>query len=122
MIKQELTYWVTLSLIPQMWTRRKNEIYVNCYQSNPQISIVELFEDSTVWDKVGLDETERQQLQEAKRQLANNSFLVEELMAQGYDILPITHKEYPVLLKKNLKQNAPTVIYTKGNESRYKSC
>ena len=116
MIKQELTYWVTLSLIPQMWTRRKNEIYVNCYQSNPQISIVELFEDSTVWDKVGLDETERQQFQEAKRQLANNSFLVEELKAQGYDILPITHKEYPVLLKKNLKQNAPTVIYTKGNK------
>ena len=31
MIKQELTYWVTLALMPKMWTKRKNEIYVKCF-------------------------------------------------------------------------------------------
>lgn len=117
MITQELTYWVTLSLIPQMWTKRKNEIYANCYTHQPQISIINLFEDSSNWDIVGLNEVEKSQFEEARIQLANNSFLVEELIAQGYDILPITHSEYPKILKDNLKYNAPTIIYTKGNKA-----
>lgn len=117
MIKQELTYWVTLALIPKMWTKRKNEIYVNCFQHVPQISIIDLFENSANWDLIGMNDIEKTQFEEAKVQLANNSFLVEELIAQGYDILPITHEDYPRLLKNNLKFNAPTVIYTKGNKS-----
>lgn len=116
MTKQELTYWVTLALIPQMWTKRKNEIYVHCFQQNPQISIIDLFEDPSNWYKVGLNEVECEQFTEAKNRLANNSFLVDELMDQGYDIIPIVHAEYPKLLKDNLKYNAPTVIYTKGNK------
>ena len=115
-MKQELTYWITLSLIPNLWTRRKNEIYVNCFKHEPQISIIELFEDSGTWDIVGLTEAEKVLFEEARKQLANNSFLIEELIAQGYDIIPITHEEYPQTLKKNLKQGAPTVIYTKGNK------
>lgn len=117
MTKQELTYWVTLALIPKMWTKRKNEIYVNCYTHEPQISIIDLFEDSSNWEIVGLNEIERIQFEEARLQLANNSFLIEELLNQGYGILPITHSDYPKLLKDNLKFNAPTVIYIKGNKS-----
>lgn len=117
MIKQELTYWVTLALIPKMWTKRKNEIYVNCFQHVPQISIIDLFENSSNWDIVGLNEIEKIQFEEARTQLANSSFLVEELMAQGYEILPLIHEDYPKLLKDNLKYNAPTVIYIKGNKS-----
>ena len=117
MIKQELTYWVTLALIPKMWTKRKNEIYVRCYQHEPQISIVDLFDDSSNWDLVGLNDVEKSQFAEARAQLPNNSFLVEELIAQGYDILPMTHDEYPKIVKKNLQYNAPTVIYTKGNKA-----
>lgn len=117
MIKQELTYWVTLAFIPKMWTKRKNEIYVKCFQNKPQISIIDLFEDSSIWEIVGLNEIEKSQFEEARKQLANNSFLVEELIAQGYDVLPITHSDYPKILKDNLKFGAPTVIYTKGNKS-----
>lgn len=117
MNKQELTYWITLALIPKMWTKRKNEIYVNCFKHDPQISIIELFENSSNWDIVGLNETEKIQFEEARLQLANNSFLVEDLKSQGYDILPVTHEEYPKLLKGNMKFNAPIVIYTKGNKS-----
>lgn len=117
MIKQELTYWVTFALIPKMWTKRKNEIYVRCYQHEPQISIVDLFDDSSNWDLVGLNDVEKSQFAEARAQLPNNSFLVEELIAQGYDILPITNDDYPKILKKNLQYNAPTVIYTKGNKA-----
>ena len=45
MTNQELTYWVTLALMPKIWTRRKNEIYVKCFEHNPQISIIDLFEN-----------------------------------------------------------------------------
>lgn len=117
MIKEELTYWVTLALIPKMWTKRKNEIYAICFTSNPQISITNLFEDPSNWDVIGLNEVEKKQFEEARMQLANNSFLVEEMIAQGYDILPIANEEYPKLLKKNLKYNAPVVIYSKGNKT-----
>lgn len=117
MMKQELTYWVTLASIPKMWTKRKNEIYVNCFQHVPKISIIDLFENSSNWNLIGMNDIEKTLFEEAKVQLANNSFLVEELLAQGYDILPITHEDYPRLLKDNLKFNAPTVIYTKGNKS-----
>jgi len=121
MMKQELTYWVTLASIPKMWTKRKNEIFVNCFKHTPQISIIDLFDDSSNWDLIGLNDVEKIQFEEAKQQLANNSFLVEELIAQGYGILPITHKDYPRLLKENLKFNAPTIIYTKGNNSLLQS-
>ncbi len=117
MIKQELTYWITLSLIPKMWTKRKNMIYANCFQHNPRISVIDLFENSNNWDIVGLCDEEKEQFKVAKEQLANNSFLVEELIAQGYDILPITHEDYPKLLKKNMQYQAPIVIYTKGNKA-----
>lgn len=117
MIKQELTYWVTLASIPRMWTKRKNEIYAKCYVRKPSISIIELFENPSIWDEVGLDQTEKMQFEESKTQLANNSFLVDELMAQGFDILPICSKEYPQILKDNLNYGAPTVIFTKGNKS-----
>ena len=42
MNKQELTYWVTLSLIPKITTKRKNEIYANCFTNETKISIIDL--------------------------------------------------------------------------------
>lgn len=117
MNKQELTYWVTLSMIPKIWTRRKNEIFVNCFLHKPnRISIIELFENSFLWKEIGLTEDEMLLFEEAKKQLANNSFLIEDLLEQGYDIIPLISNEYPKSLKDNLKQGAPTVIYTKGNK------
>ena len=53
---------------------------------------------------------------EATEELPNYAFMVEDLLEQGYNILPITSKDYSPTLKKNLgRSNAPPVIYTKGN-------
>ncbi len=117
MIYQELTYWVTLALMPKMWTKRKNEIYVKCFQSEPQISIVELFEEKANWTKLGLSDDEQALFEEAYKTLANNSFLVEELTDQGYCVIPLPSNEYPAVLKKNLGYGAPTVLFAKGNIS-----
>lgn len=116
MTKQELTYWVTLALMPKVWTKRKNEIYVNCFNHDPQISIIELFEDSSIWKELGISDDEAELFKEAHEQLVNNSFMVEDLLSQGYDILPIHSPEYPKVLKDNLGKGAPTVIFTKGNK------
>lgn len=116
MTNQELTYWVTLSLMPKIWTTRKNEIYVKCFKHEPRLSIVDLFEAPQYWPEFGLTDTEIEAFQEAKAKLVNNAFLVEDLLSQGYSILPIHCDEYPRILKDNLKSSAPTVIYTKGNK------
>ena len=121
MNQQELTYWVTLSMIPGIWTRRKNEIFVYCFLHKPhKISIIDLFENSSLWKEIGLTEDEMLRFAEAKKQLSNNSFLIENLLAQGYEIIPLISQEYPQTLKDNLKQDAPTVIYTKGNKELLK--
>ena len=116
MIKQELTYWITLALMPKIWTKRKNEIYVNCFNHSPRITIIDLFENPSYWNELGLTDTEIEIFKDAHEQLANNSFIVEDLLSQGYDILPIHSKFYPKTLKDNLKTGAPTVIFTKGNK------
>ena len=116
MTNQELTYWVTLALMPKIWTRRKNEIYVKCFEHNPQISIIDLFENRSCWDELLLTGEEKEIFSVAYEQLPNNSFMVEDMLSQGYDILPVHCDEYPKILKKNLGKAAPTVIFTKGNK------
>ena len=116
MTNQELTYWVTLALMPKIWTRRKNEIYVKCFEHNPQISIIDLFENKSCWDELLLTDEEKELFSASYEQLPNNSFMVEDMLSQGYDILPIHCDEYPKTLKKNLGKAAPTVIFTKGNK------
>jgi DNA protecting protein DprA len=120
MTNQELTYWVTLSLMPNIWTSRKNEIYVKCFEHEPRLSIIDLFEVPQYWSELGLSDIEINAFQESKTKLVNNAFLVEDLLSQGYSILPIHSDEYPEILKRNLGKRGPTVIYTKGNKDLLK--
>lgn len=116
-MKNNLTYWLTLDLMKGIDTRRKNDIYSRCFLHNPQISISELFDNPEVWQKIGLSDEEQQIFSLSLPDLPNNAFLAEDMLSQGYSILPIDSKEYPTALKKNLKKGAPTVVYAKGNIS-----
>lgn len=113
----EITYWVTLASMPKMWTRRKNQLYVACYKHLPQFSIIDLFEKAEVRQEIGVTQDEELLFAAAHEQLANNAFMVEDLLNQGYEILPITSSYYPQSLKKNLKQSAPCVLYVKGDKA-----
>lgn len=117
MIKQDLTYWVTLALMPKIWTRRKNEIYVQCFNREPRLTIAELFDMEDLWASLGLTVGEAEIFREAREQLAGNSFLVEDMISQGYDIIPLHSDEYPQTLKQNLGTKSPTVLFTKGNKA-----
>lgn len=113
----EITYWVALASIPKMWTKRKNQLYVSCYNHIPQYSIIDLFERSDIRREIGVTPEEEVLFTDAHQQLANNAFMVEDLISQGYEILPLTSPYYPKTLKKTLKQGAPCVIYVKGDKS-----
>ena len=112
----EITYWVTLAAMPKMYTRRKNELYVNCYIHVPQYSIIDLFERREIRHELGVTPEEELLFIEAYQHLANNAFMVEDLLNQGYDILPLTSPDYPKSLKCNLKKSAPCVLYVKGDK------
>lgn len=113
MMNQELTYWVALVHTPKIWTSRKNEIIAHCFRQGK--TIADFFESNSFLG-LELNPQEFDLLQQAKSELPNYAFMVEELLDQGYDIIPITSKEYSPTLKANLKYNSPIVLYTKGNK------
>ena len=109
----DLTYWVALMHTPKIFTARKNEIIVHCFKLGK--TIIDFFESDNFL-KMELKQQEIELLQETKSELTNYSFMVEDLLNQGYSIIPITDKEYSPILKTNLKYNAPILLYTKGNK------
>ena len=113
MMENELTYWVALAHTPTIWTKRKNEIIVYCF--NHGKTIADFFESENFLG-MELKQEEHNLLMQTKNELANYAFLVEELLNQGYSIIPITSNEYSQTLKTNLKYNAPIILYTKGNK------
>lgn len=113
MMENELTYWVALTHTLTIWTKRKNEIIVYCF--NHGKTIADFFESENFLG-MELKQEEHNLLMQTKNELANYAFLVEELLNQGYSIIPITSNEYSQTLKANLKYNAPIILYTKGNK------
>ena len=113
---KELPYWLALAHVPKVKTKRKNDIVVRLFEQGK--SIVDFFhaEQSSWNSEFDLTDSEIQLFKEASSELSNYAFMVEDLLEQGYHILPITSKEYSPTLKKNLGRSyAPPVIYTKGN-------
>jgi predicted Rossmann fold nucleotide-binding protein DprA/Smf involved in DNA uptake len=112
----ELPYWMALAHVPKIRTRKKNELIVSLFHKG--ISIIEFFHsDPNSWtNDFDLDQTEAGLLAEAKEELSNYSFMAEDLLDQGYKIIPISSTDYSPELKQNLgRAYAPTIIYTKGN-------
>jgi DNA protecting protein DprA len=113
---KELSYWLALAHVPKVKTKRKNEIVVRLFEQGK--SVIDFFhsEQSNWKNEYDLTDSETQLFKEAFSELSNYAFMVEDLLEQGYKILPITSKEYSPTLKKNLGRSyAPPVIYTKGN-------
>lgn len=113
---KELSYWLALAHIPRVRTKRKNEIVVRLFEQNKSIIDFFHFDESKWKNEYGLTDSETQLFKDAYSELSNYAFMVEDLLEQGYNILPITSNEYSPTLKKNLGRSySPPVIYTKGN-------
>ena len=112
-MNRELTYWIALAHTPKIWTARKNEIIVYCF--NQSKTIVDFFESGNFLN-MQLTQEEIALLTHTKDELGTYSFMVEDLLNQGYEIIPIISKEYSPALKRNLKYNSPVLLYVKGNK------
>jgi len=115
-MENELSYWLALAHCPNMSTMTKNEIIVKLYNAGQ--TVIDFFHlDLSSWSSdFELKKEDISHFTKAKMELANYAFLVESLLSQGYNIIPITSKQYSPSLKKNLgKSLAPPILYTKGN-------
>ena len=117
-MNEELSYWLALAHLPKLRTKKKNEIIVRLFEEQKTIIDFFHFEPKQWKDNYELNENEILLFQDAIKELSNYAFMVEDLLEQGYSILPITSPEYSPILKKNLGRTyAPPLIYTKGNKA-----
>ena len=113
-MKQEYTYWLALANAENIYTRRKNEILAKIHEDNS--SLAHFFTEENNWkSSFDLSQDEIQSLLQEKEKLNNYSFIVEDLLEQGYQIIPIFSSDYPKTLKKNLKFSSPILLYAYGN-------
>lgn len=115
-MKKELTYWMSFSHTPKILIKKKNEIILRLLEKNK--SIIDFFEkEESIWEKdYNLNTKEIQAFDNSRIDLPTYAFMVEDLLEQGYNIIPITSHDYSPTLKNNLGINyAPPIIYTKGN-------
>ena len=97
-MKQEYAYWMALAHTERMRTVRKNNLIVRCYEKEMDLSDF-FHSDSSIWKETfELSDEETEWLQAAKAELPNYSFLAEDLLEQGYDMIPITSSDYPKAL------------------------
>ena len=116
-MKNEATYWAALAHLPKWGYGKINSLIVRFFHDE-KISIEEFFNlpHSTWFDKFQLDPKDISDLQKAKSELPNNAFFVDNLINQGYELIPITSSDYSKVLKQNLKSShSPPLLYVKGN-------
>ncbi len=116
-MNNELTYWFTLANIPKWGNAKVNKFVLNFFHDK-KITIEEFFNlsEAVLQNEYSFSNQELLDFQNAKSALASNAFIVENLLSQGFEIIPITSSEYSPILKKNLKlSHAPSVLYIKGN-------
>lgn len=112
----EILYWITLAHLPKWGVEKINRLVVKIVHEN-QMSLETFFHSENEWkDKFTLSDTDILDLQNAKSELPNNAFLAEDLLSQGFEVVPINSPEYSKSLKDNLKIKAPTILYVKGNK------
>ena len=114
----ESPHWITIAHLPKWRTEQKNRLIVKIFHERKS-NLEEFFSLSqSEWKRdFGLTDSESYSIEKAKEEIPNNSFYAEDLISQGFEIIPINSKEFSDTLKKNLKvKHTPPVIYAKGNK------
>ncbi|MBM4158158.1 MAG: DNA transporter [Ignavibacteria bacterium] len=117
-MNKEAAYWIALAHLPRWGYLKINNLIIKFYYEN-KLTIEDFFQLSeNDWRiQYGLEYREVEDLKKAKSELANNAFLAESLMNEGYELIPITSPLYSKTLKDNLKAaHSPALLYVKGNK------
>ena len=119
---QDSSYWMALAHLPRWRTERINRLIVDILQEK-KMTFVDFFslDKNDRQNEFDLNANETVDLENAKKELPNYSFLAESLINQGYIIIPIVSEDYSPTLKNNLKMKfAPPLLYIKGNKQLLK--
>ena len=118
-LNSEVVYWVALAHLKNI---RKKVIYNLVDQlDKKQITFKDFFNlndeiNDLFQDYFKLNKDLLPALTDLKNNLTQYTFLVEALYNQGIEVIPITSEDYPNNLKINLANDAPIIIYVKGNK------
>jgi predicted Rossmann fold nucleotide-binding protein DprA/Smf involved in DNA uptake len=114
----DFTYITALAHLPKWRTERINLLIVDILKKK-KLTFTEFFEveKDTLQKDFGLKQKEIDDILEVKQELPNYAFLVDELLNQGFELIPIYSLDYPKTLKSNLGDAyAPPLLYIKGNK------
>jgi predicted Rossmann fold nucleotide-binding protein DprA/Smf involved in DNA uptake len=114
----EIAYWIALSQLPRWESVHKNNLVIKFHSEN-KITISEFFNlPEQEWkDKYLLKSAETEALRIAREEAPGISFLVEDMLNQGFEFIPIISPYYSATLKNNLKTAySPTLLFVKGNK------
>jgi DNA processing protein len=117
-MNKESPYWMALAHLPRWHHLKLNTLIIKFYHER-KIGIQEFFNLSeSVWKlEYQLNDKEIDDLKKAKSEVANNAFLAETLLNEGYELIPIISSDYSKILKENLKVTySPALLYIKGNK------
>ncbi len=112
------TYLIALAHLPKWRTEKINQLIEQILKEF-KLTFSEFFESdkNDLINNFKLNDTEVSDIQNAKKELPNNAYLADELINQGYEIIPIYSSDYPKTLKDNLRMTySPPIIYIKGNK------
>ncbi len=109
-------YWMMLAHADGLTNQRKMEFLIACVHGKmPLDEALQQVKAGNTPDFEFTD-TELEGLLAALDSLPNYAFLSERLIASGVDCINVMDRHhYPETLKKNLRKNAPVIIYAKGN-------
>jgi DNA processing protein len=113
----ELPCWLSLAHLPKWSVEKINRLVIRIIheKSLSLDTFFSLSEKQWLAD-FDLGAEDIVDLQRARKELPNSSFLAEDLLAQGFTVIPINSLLYSETLKGNLKTKyAPPVLYLKGN-------
>lgn len=102
------------------WKNEKINKLIIKIAHQEKLSLKDFFNSSNSdWsEKFHIPEEDIYTLENIRQELPNYSFLAEDLINQGYEVITINSPEYSRILKDNLKvKYSPPLIYTKGNKA-----
>ncbi|MBM3211864.1 RecQ family ATP-dependent DNA helicase, partial [Candidatus Poribacteria bacterium] len=115
---QDSTYWMALAHLLKWETEKVNRLVIDILHKK-NLSFSEFFQlnrDALI-KEFHLKPEELRDLIRVKAEMPNLSFLLEDLYAQGFEIIKLNSPEYPGILKDSLKiKCSPPLLYTKGNK------
>jgi DNA processing protein len=117
-MEKEAAYWISLAHLPRWGYGKINKLIIKFFHEE-KISIEEFFNlPESIWcDVYNLNPDEISDIKQAKSELPNNAFLAEDILSQGFDLIPICSPLYSKTLKDNLKATyCPPLLYIKGSK------